>query len=171
MSASERGDANRVKMDAAIRDHLARALSWEEARAGFAKAVDTIPPDKRGARAAGFDHSIWQLVEHIRLAQADILDFCVNADYVHTMKWPDDYWPSAPEPPAGSAWDESLAAYKRDLDAMKRVARETPDLTALVPTGKGEQTYLRAVLLVVDHTAYHVGQIVALRRALGIWAL
>ena len=155
--------------DAAIRDHLVRSLSWEEARAGFAKAVAGVPPDQRGARAAGFDHSIWQQVEHIRIAQADILDFAVNAKYVHTMTWPDDYWPSAPEPPGGSAWDESLAAYQRDLDAMKRLTRETPDLSALVPTGKGEQTYLRAVLLVVDHTAYHTGQIVALRRALGIW--
>ena len=154
--------------ESAIRDHLVRALAWEEARAGFAKAVAGVPPDKRGARPAGFEHSIWQEVEHIRLAQNDILDFCVNPTYEHTMKWPDDYWPSA-EPPDAKAWDASLAAYTRDLEAMQRVARETPDLTALVPTGKDGQTFLRAILLVVDHTSYHVGQIVALRRALGIW--
>ena len=150
-----------------LRDQLARALDWKEAHAGFDKAVDGIPPDKRGARAAGFDHSPWQLLEHLRIAQEDILDFCVNAKYEHTMTWPDDYWP-APEPPDG-AWDASLAAYTRDLEAMQRVARDTPDLTALVPTGKDGQTFLRAVLLVVDHTAYHVGQLVELRRALGIW--
>ena len=153
--------------DTAIRDHLVRALSWEDARVGFERAVTGIPADKRGTRPAGFEHSIWQQVEHIRLAQNDILEFCVNAKYEHTMTWPDDYWP-APEPPDG-AWDASLAAYTRDLEAMQRVARDTPDLTALVPTGKDGQTFLRAILLVVDHTAYHVGQLVELRRALGIW--
>jgi uncharacterized damage-inducible protein DinB len=154
--------------DAGIRDHLVRALSWEEARVNFAKAVAGVPVDKRGARPPGFEHSIWQQVEHIRLAQNDILEFCVNPAYEHTMKWPDDYWPPA-EPADAKAWDESLAAYARDLEAMKRVARETPDLSALVPTGKGSQTYLRAILLVLDHTSYHVGQLLEVRRALGIW--
>jgi uncharacterized damage-inducible protein DinB len=154
--------------DAGIRDHLARALSWEEARVNFAKAVAGVPADKRGARPPGFEHSIWQLVEHIRLAQNDILDFCVNPAYEHTMKWPDDYWPSA-EPQGAKVWDESLAAYARDLEALTRLARDTPDLTALVPTGKGAQTYLRAILLVLDHTSYHVGQLLEVRRALGIW--
>lgn len=155
--------------DTAIRDHLARALAWEDARVSFAKAVAGIPADKRGARPPGFEHSIWQQVEHIRLAQDDILDFCVNAKYEHTMTWPDDYWPATPEPPTAKAWDDSLAAYTRGLEAMQRIARETPDLTAAVPTGKSDQTYLRSVLLVVDHTAYHVAQIVDLRRALGAW--
>jgi uncharacterized damage-inducible protein DinB len=155
--------------DAAIRDHLVRALSWDEARAGFEKAVAGVPADKRGARAPGFEHSIWQQMEHIRIAQEDILDFCVNARYEHTRTWPDDYWPTDAAPPDGKAWDASVAGYARDLEAMTRVARETPDLAAAVPTGKGSQTYLRAVLLVIDHTAYHVGQIVALRKALGIW--
>jgi uncharacterized damage-inducible protein DinB len=154
--------------DAGIRDHLVRALSWEEARVNFAKAVAGVPVDKRGARPPGFEHSIWQQVEHIRLAQNDILEFCVNPAYEHTMKWPDDYWPPA-EPADAKGWDESLAAYARDLEAMKRVARETPDLSALVPTGKGSQTYLRAILLVLDHTSYHVGQLLEVRRALGIW--
>jgi uncharacterized damage-inducible protein DinB len=153
----------------AIRDHLARALAWEEAHATFDTAVDGVPADKRGARPAGFEHSPWQLVEHIRIAQDDILDFCVKAKYEHTMKWPDDYWPAKPEPPDASAWDESLAAYARGREALQRVARETPDLTAAVPTGKGSQTYLRSILLIIDHSAYHVGQLIALRRALGIW--
>jgi uncharacterized damage-inducible protein DinB len=156
--------------DAAIRDHLARALAWQEAQVGFDKAVAGIPADKRGARPAGFQHSLWQQIEHIRLAQEDILDFCVNARYEHTKKWPDDYWPAVPEPPGSKAWDESLAAFARDREALQRVARETPDLTATVPTGKSAQTYLRAILLVIDHSAYHVGQIVDLRRALGIWS-
>jgi uncharacterized damage-inducible protein DinB len=153
----------------AVRDHLARALAWEEAHATFDVAVAGIPADKRGARAPGFEHSAWQLLEHIRLAQEDILDFCVNATYEHTMKWPDDYWPVSPEPPNAGAWDGSLAEYARGRDALEKLARETPDLTAVVPTGKTGQTYLRSILLVIDHSAYHVGQLVALRRALGIW--
>lgn len=154
--------------DAAIRDHLVRVLDWEEAHVGFDKAIDGIPADKRGARAPGFEHSAWQLLEHIRLAQEDIYDFCVNPTYVHTMTWPDDYWPAA-EPPSGDAWKQSIASYLRSRDRMKALAREVEDLTANVPTGKGNQTYLRAILLVADHTAYHVGALVALRRALGIW--
>jgi len=154
--------------DDAIRDHLVRVLDWEEAHVGFDKAIDGIPPDKRGARAQGFDHSPWQLLEHLRLAQDDILDFCVNANYHHNLKWPDDYWPQA-APPNATAWPESIASFKRSLEKMKALARDVKDLTALVPTGKGNQTYLRAILLVADHTSYHVGQLIAVRRALGIW--
>jgi hypothetical protein len=152
----------------ALRDHLIRLLDWEEAHVGFDQAVDGIPVDKRGSRAAGFEHSPWQLLEHMRLAQEDILDFCVNPDYTHTLKWPDDYWPGA-VPPDDEAWKNSIAEFVQSRDRMKTVARETPDLTALVPTGQGRQTYLRAILLVADHAAYHVGQLVAVRRALGIW--
>jgi uncharacterized damage-inducible protein DinB len=154
--------------DDAFRDHLVRVLDWEEAHVGFDKAIDGIPADKRGARAPGFEHSPWQLLEHMRLAQEDILDFCVNANYHHNMKWPDDYWPKA-APPNDAAWSDSIASYKRKREKMKALAREIEDLTALVPTGKGNQTYLRAILLVADHNAYHVGQLVAVRRALGIW--
>ena len=153
----------------ALRDQLARVLDWEDAHVGFDKAVEGIPPDKRGARAAGFEHSVWQLVEHIRLAQDDILDFCVNSAYKHTLKWPDDYWPKDPAPPSEKAWTESIAAFVRSREELKRLARDIEDLTAKVPTGKGHQTYLRGILLAADHVAYHVGQIVAVRRALGVW--
>jgi uncharacterized damage-inducible protein DinB len=154
--------------DDALRDHLARLLDWEEAHVGFDKAVDGIPLDKRGARAIGLEHSPWQLLEHMRLAQEDILEFCLDPDYTHTLKWPDDYWP-APTPSNDAAWVESVASFARSRERMKALARDVPDLTALVPTGKGNQTYLRAILLLADHTAYHVGQLVAVRRALGIW--
>jgi hypothetical protein len=154
--------------EAAIRDHLVRVLDWEEAHVGLDKAVDGIPADKRGAIAPGFEHSPWQLLEHIRLANEDIYDFCVNAKYEHTMKWPDDYWPQ-PAPANESAWLTSIASIALTLGKLQALARDVPDLTAKVPTGKGNQTYLRAILLVADHTAYHVGQIVAVRRALGIW--
>ena len=154
----------------ALRDHLVRVLDWEDAHVGFDKAVEGIPPDKRGALATGFEHSLWQLVEHLRLAQEDILDFSLNSAYKHTMAWPDDYWPRDPAPPGQQAWTDSLASFARARDGMKRLARDVEDLTARVPTGKGDQTYLRAILLSADHTAYHVGQIVAVRRALGIWS-
>jgi hypothetical protein len=153
----------------AIREHLVRVLDWEDAHVGFDKAIDGIPLEKRGARAIGFEHSPWQLLEHLRLAQDDILNFCVNAGYEHTMTWPDDYWPKDPEPPSEQAWNESIAGFVRSRDALKRLAREVEDLTATVPTGKGPQTYLRGILLAADHVAYHVGQLVAVRRALGIW--
>ena len=152
-----------------LRDHLVRVLDWEEAHVGFEKAVNGIPADTRGARAPGFEHSPWQLLEHIRLAQDDILDFCVNPKYVHSMKWPDDYWPADPAPPDDQAWHTSITGYTRGRDRMKDLARDVKDLAASVPTGKKSQTYLRAILMTADHTAYHVGQLVALRRALGIW--
>jgi hypothetical protein len=149
---------------------LLRVLDWEEAHVGFDKAVDGIPADQRGFRAAGFEHSPWQLLEHMRLAQKDLLDFCVNAQYVHALKWPEDYWPQSPAPPGATAWNESIADFKADREKLKLLIRDAQvDLFATVPTGKEQQTYLRAILLVADHNAYHLGQLVAVRRALGIW--
>jgi len=153
----------------ALRDHLVRVLDWEDAHVGFDKAIDGIPAGKQGARAPGFEHSPWQLLEHLRLAQDDILDFCLNSAYRHTMTWPEDYWPKDPAPPSEKAWADSIASYVRTRDALKQLAREAEDLTAKVPTGKDNQTYLRAILLAADHAAYHVGQIVAVRKALGLW--
>ena|SRR5436190_2342060 len=163
------GQAHNHRMrDTPLRDHLVRLLDWEEAHVGFDQAIDGIPVDKRGAHAKPFEHSPWQLLEHLRLAQDDILDFCVNASYQHTLKWPDDYWPGA-TPPTDRAWQESIASFTRSREKLKVLARDVEDLTAMVPTGKGNQTYLRAILLVADHNAYHVGQLIAVRRALGVW--
>jgi uncharacterized damage-inducible protein DinB len=152
-----------------VRQQLSRILDWEEAHVGFDKAIDGIPADKRGALAPGFEHSIWQLLEHLRLAQQDVLDFCLNPKYVHAMKWPDDYWPST-APTSAKAWDDSVAAVKSDRARLQALAQdESLDLHAPVPTGKSHHTFLRAILLMADHNAYHVGQIVSLRRALGLW--
>lgn len=152
-----------------LREQLVRILDWEEAHVGFDDAVGDLPADKRGARPTGFEHTIWQLIEHMRIAQEDILDFCVNPHYVHERKWPDDYWPKQPAPPSAAAWDDAIASFGRDRDTLKTVARDTKDLYAPVPTGTANQTYIRAILLVTDHNAYHLGQIVAVRRALGAW--
>src|SRR5436190_13985506 len=141
---------------APLRDHLIRALEWTEAHAGFDRAIAGIPADKRGERPAGFDRSLWELLEHLRLAQKDLLDFCVNTRYVHAMTWPDDYWPGAPVP-SDAEWQASLAEFTADRSRLQQMIRdESLDLFQLVPTGKDRQTYLRAILLVIDHNAYHV---------------
>jgi uncharacterized damage-inducible protein DinB len=153
-----------------LRAQLARVLDWEEAHVAFDTAVEGISDDKRGEQATGFEHTVWQLLEHMRLAQKDLLEFCVNAQYVHALKWPDDYWPSSAGPPDPMAWDQSIREFKVDRERLKRLVLDARvNLSAIVPTGKGHQTYLRSILLVVDHNAYHLGQLVAVRRALGIW--
>ena len=153
-----------------LRAHLARLLDWEEAHVGFDKAVAGIPVAMRGAQVSGFEHSPWQLLEHLRLAQSDLLDFAVNPQYVHALEWPGDYWPRDPAPPDAAAWDQSLDGFKADRARLiQLVQNPAVDLFATVPTGTGPQTCLRAILLVADHNAYHLGQLVAVRRALGVW--
>jgi uncharacterized damage-inducible protein DinB len=153
-----------------LRTQLASVLDWGEAHVGFDKATAGIPPDKRGALAAGFGHSPWQLLEHIRIAQKDILAFCVSPTYLHDLSWPDDYWPSDPVPTAEAAWDDSIAGYKSDCATLQQLALNAQaDLLATVPTGDVNQTLLRGILLAASHASYHLGQLVAVRRALGIW--
>lgn len=156
-----------MSADSAVREQLAAVLDWKDAHVGFDKAVEGIPVDARGKRPSGLPYSAWQLLEHMRIAQRDILDFCRNPDY-EELNWPDDYWPHSPEPPAADAWEESLRQFREDRAAMRKIATDTRDLLAKIPHGSG-QTYLREVLLVADHNAYHVGELVLLRRLLGIW--
>ena len=154
--------------ETALRAQLVKLLDWPDAHADFDAAVKQIPPRLRGAVPSGWEYSAWQLVEHIRIAQADILEFCRSAKY-REKKWPDDYWPASRAPRTAAAWNQSLAQFRRDRKAFQRLAADKAiDLTAAIPQGTG-QTYLREILLTADHTAYHVGQIVALRRQLGIW--
>jgi hypothetical protein len=158
-----------MSTDAAFREHVGQLLDWKEAHATFDAAVDGIPVGLRGARAPGLPYSPWQLVEHIRIAQHDILEFCRNPKY-EEMKWPDDYWPTAAAPASPAAWDDSLRQSREDRKSLQGLATDPKvNLTARIPHGTG-QTYLREVLLVADHTAYHVGELVILRRLLGIWA-
>ena len=152
----------------AVRELLARALAWGDAHATFEDAVADIPADLRGRQPENVPYSPWQLVEHLRITQRDILEFCVNAEY-QEMKWPDDYWPPSVAPPSAEAWDESILAFNRDRQKLQKLAADTSvDLEASIPHGDG-QTYMRELVLVIDHSAYHVGQLVLVRRLLGLW--
>jgi hypothetical protein len=151
-----------------MRTQLAKTLDWGEAHADFDAAVKDFPAALRGKRLDGLPYSAWQILEHLRIAQHDILDFSRNAKY-EEMKWPDDYWPASPEPPDDKAWDKSVAAFRRDRRAVQKMAADpTVNLNKRIPHGSG-QTYLREILLVLDHNAYHVGELVMLRRLLGAW--
>jgi uncharacterized damage-inducible protein DinB len=154
--------------DPALRKQLAHALDWGEARVSFDDAVADFPPTLRGSVPSGLPYSAWQLLEHIRRTQADILEFCAAAHY-EEKTWPKDYWPEAAAPPSPAGWDESIAAIRRDRAALATMTTDVKtNLTARVPNGDG-QTYLREILLVIDHTAYHLGELIVLRRLLGAW--
>lgn len=154
--------------DQALREHLLKLLSTGGAHLGLDEALEDLPAELRGRKAPGIAHTVWQLVEHLRIAQEDILEFSRRADYV-SPAWPEGYWPESEAPPSDEAWDQSLDAIHRDLQAMKDlVADPRNDLYAKLPWGTG-QTLLREAMLVADHNAYHLGQIVTLRQALGAW--
>jgi hypothetical protein len=156
--------------DHALHAQLAAVLAWEDAHVGFDRAVAGVPVELRGRVPKGALHSLWQLVEHLRLAQRDILEFCTDPAYTE-RRWPDDYWPVDPAPPSTRAWSTSLKGYALDRAALQALAaNRTIDLFAQIPHGSG-QTYLREILLVADHAAYHIGQIVLVRRMLGIWTM
>jgi hypothetical protein len=151
-----------------VRDLLGLALAWQDAHASFEDAVRDFPANLRGKRPDGLPYSAWELLEHLRLAQRDILDFCVDPDYKEDKTWPDDYWPPSPAPPSDAAWEDSIGEFVADRKAMQKLAADAVDLEAKIPHGSG-QTYLRELVLVVDHNAYHIGQLVLVRRLLGIW--
>jgi DinB superfamily len=154
--------------DRSLRQHLVDLLSSEHAHVGLRKALDGLPAKSRGVRPKGAEHSIWELLEHLRIAQWDILEFSRDAKHV-SPKFPEGYWPARPAPPSEAAWKKSIADFERDLEAMKKlVLDESSDLFAKIPHGDG-QTLLREALLAADHNAYHIGQIVLARRLLGAW--
>jgi hypothetical protein len=151
-----------------LRDHLLELLRSRSAHLDFEKAIGGLPPELRGARAPGLPHTVWQLLEHLRIAQWDILEFSRNPDHV-SPHWPEGYWPETATPPDAAAWEHSVESFRRDLKAMQDlVADPKTDLYAKIPWGDG-QTILREAILVADHNAYHLGQIVSVRQALGAW--
>jgi hypothetical protein len=154
--------------DQALREHLVWLLREGNAHLTFDQAIADLPAEQRGAKAPGVPHTAWRLLEHLRICQWDILEFCRNPKHV-SPTFPDGYWPTSDAPPDTGAWDESVHAFRADLQAMMDlVADPKTDLFRPIPHGDG-QTILREALLVADHNAYHVGQLVMLRRVLGAW--
>ncbi|MDR7420343.1 MAG: DinB family protein [Armatimonadota bacterium] len=153
--------------DRAVRQHLVWLLRGGHAHVYFDRALAGIPTRLRGVRPDGLPYSAWMLVEHMRIAQWDILEFSRNPRHV-SPPWPEGYWPKTAVPPAG-AWAKSVDALRRDLRAMIAMVRDPKtDLYARIPHGDG-QTILREALLVADHNAYHLGQLLVVRRLLGAW--
>ncbi len=153
--------------DKSLRDHLLSLLKGGGAHASFDAAIGDWPVQLAGAKVANFPHTAWMLLEHMRLAQWDIVEFSRNSKHV-SPAWPEGYWPASEAPPNEKAWTASMAAFKNDLRTMARlVADRRVDLYARIPWGDG-QTILREALLVADHNAYHLGQLVMLRKSIGI---
>jgi hypothetical protein len=158
----------KADLSAALREHLLYLLRGGGAHLDFEKAVAGLPAALRGAKPPGQPHTPWRLVEHLRIAQWDILEFSRNARHV-SPEFDAGYWPQGDAPPDADAWNRSLAAFRADAKAMQDlVADPATDLYAPIPHGQG-QTILREALLVADHNAYHLGQLVLLRRLLGAW--
>lgn len=154
--------------DNALRDHVVWLLDSPDAHLTFERAVQGIPEDMRGSTPAGVPHSPWRLVEHMRICQWDILEFTRNPQHV-SPEFPGGLWPEGDGPPHEQAWNQSIAAFLTDRQEMADlVADGRNDLFAPIPHGTG-QSILREALLLADHNAYHLGQLVTLRRVLGIW--
>ncbi|MEE8349760.1 MAG: DinB family protein, partial [Acidobacteriota bacterium] len=151
-----------------VREHLLNLLKGRQAHLDHERALADFPRELRGQRPKGLPYSAWELLEHLRIAQWDILEFSRNAQHV-SPQFPEGYWPKSPAPPDEKAWEDSQASFQEDLQAMADlVEAPTTDLFAPIPHGTG-QTVLREALLVADHNAYHLGQLVLLRRFLGAW--
>jgi hypothetical protein len=154
--------------DKALRDHLLELLQGGSAHATFDDVVKDFPVKLRGAKPPGQPHTPWRLLEHLRIAQWDILDFSRNHGY-KSLKWPDGYWPESDAPPSARAWDTSVKSFRDDLKQMRDLVKNPKtDLYARIPWGDG-QTILREALLIADHNAYHLGELLLLRRLLGAW--
>jgi hypothetical protein len=151
-----------------LRQHLLKMLKGGDAHADFESAIKNFPVDLRGKRPKGVEHSAWEVLEHLRIAQWDILEFSHNAGH-KSPEFPGGYWPTTQKPPSEKVWDQSVRAFRKDLEALcELVADESTDLLAPIPHGDG-QTVLREALVAADHNAYHLGELVLLRRILGAW--
>jgi len=154
--------------DSTLRQHLIELLKGGSAHARFEEAIAGIPAKLRGQKAAGLPHSPWMLLEHLRIAQWDILEFSRNRKH-KSPEWPKGYWPRSEAPPSVAAWNTSVTKFRQELKIMQQlVANPKTDLYAPIPWGDG-QTILREALLLADHNAYHVAQLVDVRRLLGAW--
>ena len=154
--------------DAALREEVRWLLKGGHAHVGFKKAFADLPETLRGKKPRGLPYTPWQQVEHMRICQWDILEYIRNPKYA-SLKWPEDYWP-APSPPTEGAWDKSVRGFQADLRTLEGMAAHaSPDLLARVPGDPEGPSILHELLLVADHNAYHLGQLIVLRRLLGAW--
>jgi hypothetical protein len=155
-------------LDQALRDHLRELLTTSHAHVDFDDAIDGLPDELRGVRPSGVAHTPWQLLEHLRIVLWDILQFSKDPNHV-SPSFPEGYWPEDDAPPDPEAWNRSVQAFRADMQAMIALVEDPAiDLIAPIPHGDG-QTILREALLVADHNAYHIGQLVVVRKLLGAW--
>ena len=156
------------RKDKALREHVLYLLQGGGAHATFDQITADIPAKLRGQKAPGLPHSLWMLLEHMRIAQRDILEFSCNPKHI-SPEWPEGHWPKTDAPPSPSAWNASIKRFRQDLKAMQNLVKNPKtDLFARIPWGDG-QTILREALLAADHNAYHLGQMLDARRLLGAW--
>ena len=154
--------------NASLRQHLLELLDGGHAHATFEDAVNGLSPRLHGVKPENFPHSAWMILEHLRIAQWDILEFSRNEKHA-SPKWPEGYWPESEAPPGAEEWTKSVEQFKSDLKAIKDLVKNPKtDLFAKIPSGDG-QTILREALLVAEHNAYHIAQLVDVRRLLGAW--
>lgn len=160
--------AIKESQDRLLREHVVYLLNGGGAHAQFDAVIKDMPEKLRGVKPEGLEHSAWMLLDHLRIAQWDILEFSRDAKH-HSPKWPEGYWPQSQEPGSTAAWNRSVQQFRKDLKAMQElVSNPKTDLLARIPWGDG-QTVLREALLLADHNSYHVGQLVDLRRLLAAW--
>ena len=154
--------------DKVVREHVLFVLRGGGAHLDFDAVIKNFPEELRGKKVKGSPYTAWQLLEHMRIAQWDILEFSRNPDHV-SPKWPEGYWPKTAAPPTSAAWNASVKSVKRDLKTMQKLVEDrSVDLYSRIPHGDG-QTILREALLIADHNAYHIGQLLLVRRLLGAW--
>lgn len=150
-----------------FREQIGKVLNKSEAHVDWKEALEDVPAKLRGVRPPGSPHSLWELLEHVRIAQWDILEFSRDPKHV-SPGFPSGYWPESPAPPSEAAWNKSVKDFLKDIDAMGKLFANSKDILSPIPHGSG-QTILREALLAADHNAYHLGQFVLIRRLLGNW--
>ncbi len=157
-----------MQPDQALREHLICLLDWQDAHANFEVTLRDWPPELRGIKPNGCPHTAWQLLEHLRICQWDILRFSRDPEHA-SPEFPSGYWPTNEAPPSDKSWDESIVQFRKDLAELKRLLAD-PSVDLFVPIAHGQgQTVLREMILVADHNSYHLGQLLLLRRLLGCW--
>jgi uncharacterized damage-inducible protein DinB len=153
--------------DQNLRQHALDALAAKNAHIMFDDVVADFPAEHRGTKVAGVAHSAWQLLEHLRICQWDILEFSRNPEHV-SPTYPDGYWPDDEAPPNDQAWEQSVTQFRKDIEAMQALlAADDADLTAPIPHGDG-QTLLREALVLAKHNSYHLGQLAMIKRLVGV---